>query len=180
MASRQWIAVGCIVGGLALGAAALIRYGSEGTRVEVGAKAPDFEVYDLAAGDSLWLRKHYKGTVTLVNIWATWCIPCKVEMPALQRAYDSLGAQGFKIAAVSIDVESPETVRKFTDEMHLTFDILQDKSGRIQEKYLTTGVPESFLLDRSGTIVRRVIGAHEWDSPLNLALVRRLLQDSAQ
>jgi cytochrome c biogenesis protein CcmG/thiol:disulfide interchange protein DsbE len=178
MASKQWIAVGCIVGGLAVGAVALIRFGAEGTRVEVGAKAPDFEVYDLARGDSLRLREHYKGTVTLVNIWATWCIPCKVEMPALERAYDSLGPSGFRIAAVSIDADRPETVRQFTDDLHLTFDILQDKSGRIQEAYQTTGVPESFLLDRSGTIVRRIIGAHEWDSPLNLALIRRLIQDS--
>ena len=178
MASKQWIAVGCIVGGLALGTAAMVKFGSEASRVEVGARAPDFEVYDLARGDSLRIREHYKGTVTLVNIWATWCIPCKIEMPALQRAYDSLGASGFKIAAVSIDVDAPEAVRQFTDDLHLTFDILQDKSGRIQEAYQTTGVPESFLLDRSGTIVRRVIGAHEWDSPLNLALIRRLLQDS--
>ena len=177
MASKQWIAVGSIVGGLTLGAVALVKYGPEAARVEVGAKAPDFEVYDLARGDSLWLRSQYKGTVTLVNIWATWCIPCKVEMPALQRAFDSLGVSGFKIAAVSIDVESPETVRKFTDDMHLSFDILQDRSGRIQEVYQTTGVPESFLLDRSGTIVRRVIGAHAWDSPVNLALIRRLLQE---
>ena len=151
MASKQWIAVGCIVGALALGAAAMVRFGSEAGRVEVGAKAPDFHVYDLAAGDSLKIREHYKGTVTLVNIWATWCVPCKVEMPALERAYDSLGPSGFKIAAVSIDVDGPESVRKFTDEMHLTFDILQDRSGRIQEAYQTTGVPESFLLDRSGT-----------------------------
>jgi len=179
MASKQWIAVGCIVGGLGLGAVALVKFGPEATRVEVGARAPDFEVYDLARGDSLRIRERYKGTVTLVNIWATWCVPCKVEMPALQRAYDSLGASGFRIAAVSIDVDRPETVRQFTDEMHLTFDILQDKSGRIQEAYQTTGVPESFLLDRSGTIVRRVIGAHEWDSPLNLALIRRLLQEPA-
>ncbi|MEP6472297.1 MAG: TlpA disulfide reductase family protein, partial [Gemmatimonadota bacterium] len=115
----------------------------------------------------------------LVNIWATWCVPCRAEMPAMQRAYDSLESKGFRIAAVSIDVQGPEMVRKFADGLNLKFDILQDQQGDIQQAYQTTGVPESFLLNREGIIVKRVIGAHEWDSPVNRALIERLMAEPA-
>jgi thiol-disulfide isomerase/thioredoxin len=132
---------------------------------------------DLATSDTVSLRERYKGHVTLVNIWATWCQPCKAEMPSMQRLYDSLGARGFRIAAVSIDEGDATDVRNFAQALHLTFDILQDRSGRIQETYQTTGVPESFLLDREGTLVKRVIGAHDWSSPVNRSLVERLLAE---
>ncbi|MGH7527097.1 MAG: TlpA disulfide reductase family protein [Gemmatimonadales bacterium] len=175
--SKQWITVGIIVAGLVLGAAALTRFGADVAPVEVGARAPDFKALDLASGDSVSLRERYAGKVTLVNIWATWCIPCRVEMPAMEQLYTSLAPRGFAIAAVSIDEGSPEDVRAFGSELGLTFDMLQDRSTRIQETYQTTGVPESFLLDRQGVIVRRVIGAHDWSSPTNRALVERLLDE---
>src|SRR5690606_24870803 len=79
---------------------------------------------------------------------------------------------GFRIAAVSIDQDDPEGVRSFARELGLTFDILHDRTGAIQQAYLTTGVPESFLLDTTGTIMKRVIGAHDWASPLNRARLR--------
>ena len=172
---KQWIAVLTIIGGLALGAAALVRFSPEGGRVEVGARAPDFKAVDLATGDSVSFRERYKGHVTMVNIWATWCIPCRVEMPAMQAVYDSLRGRGFRIAAVSIDEGDATEVRNFAAELGLTFDILHDPSGRIQRTYQTTGVPESFLLDQEGVIVKRVIGAHDWSSPVNRQLVERLL-----
>lgn len=175
--SKQWLAVLAVLAGLGLGATALVKYGPGSEPVAVGARAPDFRVLELATGDTVALREHYKGTVTLVNIWATWCEPCKVEMPSMQRLYDSLSQRGFKIAAVSIDEGDPTDVRNFGQALHLTFDLLQDRSGAIQQIYQTTGVPESFLLDREGTIVKRVIGAHDWSSPVNRALVERLLNE---
>ena len=175
--SRQWLAVMSIAGGLGLGAMALVRYGPDREQVGVGARAPDFRVVDLATNDTVSLKQRYKGQVTLVNIWATWCVPCRVEMPSMQALYDSLRPRGFRIAAVSIDEGDPTDVRNFATELHLTFDVLQDRSTRIQQTYQTTGVPESFLLDREGTIVKRVIGAHDWNSPVNRALVERLLAE---
>jgi len=174
---KQWIAVIAIVGGLALGAAALVRFSPDIGRVDVGARAPEFEAIDLATGDSVSLPRRYQGHVTLVNIWATWCIPCRVEMPAMQAVYDSLRSRGFRIAAVSIDEGDATEVRNFAAELGLTFDILHDPSGRVQQVYQTTGVPESFLLDRDGVIVKRVIGAHDWNAPVNRQLVERLLDD---
>jgi peroxiredoxin len=175
--SRQWIFAGLIVAGVAAGAAIMTRVGSEVARVEVGATAPDFHAVDLATGDSVSLVRRYRGKVTLVNIWATWCGPCRVEMPAMERLYTSLAPQGFAIAAVSIDEGSPEDVRRFGRELDLSFDLLQDRSQRVPQTYQTTGVPESFLLDRQGVIVKRIIGAHDWNSPANRALVERLLDE---
>ncbi|HJS48225.1 MAG TPA: TlpA disulfide reductase family protein [Gemmatimonadales bacterium] len=175
--SKQWMAVGLLVAGLGLGGFALVRAGQGITGVEVGNAAPDFELVDLATGDSVSLRERYRGSVTLVNIWATWCAPCREEMPAMQAAYDAFKDRGFRVAAVSIDQSDSTAVRAFVAEFGLTFDILHDRSGAIQRTYQTTGVPESFLLDRGGRIVRRVIGAHDWSSAINRDLVERLLAD---
>ena len=175
--SKQWAFAGLIVASLAGGAAIMTRLGSEVARVEVGATAPDFQAVNLASGDSVTLHQRYRGKVTLVNIWATWCVPCRVEMPAMEQLYHTLAPRGFAIAAVSIDEGDPDDVRSFGRELKLTFDLLQDRSTRIQQTYQTTGVPESFLLDRSGVIVKRVIGAHDWNSPANRALVERLLAE---
>ncbi len=177
--SKQWVFVGAVMGGLLLGGAALVWYGPDVAQIAAGARAPNYQAMELATGDTVAIRDHYRGHVTLVNIWATWCVPCRVEMPAMQRLYDSLGPRGFRIAAVSIDQEGPEVVREFASNLKLTFDILQDRQGGIQQAYQTTGVPESFLLDTTGLIMKRVIGAHDWSSPVNTALIHRLLGDSA-
>jgi cytochrome c biogenesis protein CcmG, thiol:disulfide interchange protein DsbE len=178
--TRPWIVVGLVLSSLAVGAAVLTRYGPDVRQVAVGTSAPDFRAIDLGTGDSVSLRDHYRGAVTLVNIWATWCQPCRIEMPDMQKLYDSLAPHGFKIAAVSIDEGPPEDVRAFGQDLGLTFDLLQDRSTRVQQIYQTTGVPESFLLNRDGVIVKRVIGAHDWNSPVNRGLIERLLEEPRQ
>ena len=175
--SKQWMVVAIVGAGLLAGAVALAKYGPDVQRVEVGARAPDFRAVNLATGDSVSLREGYRGAVTLVNIWATWCVPCRVEMPAMEKLYQSLAPRGFRIAAVSIDEGSPEDVQAFGRELGLSFDILQDRSTKVQQIYQTTGVPESFLLNREGVIVKRVIGAHDWSSAVNRALIERLLDE---
>jgi cytochrome c biogenesis protein CcmG, thiol:disulfide interchange protein DsbE len=172
--SRQWAVTGIVVGGLALGAAALTWVAPD-SAVEINRRAPNFQAIDLATRDSVSLED-YRGSVTLVNIWATWCVPCREEMPSMQRLYDSVGTRGFRIAAISIDEGSPEDVTAFARELDLSFDILHDRSGTVQQLYQTTGVPESFLLDRRGVLVKRVIGDHDWSSPANIAAVERLLE----
>jgi peroxiredoxin len=172
--SRQWAVTGIVVAGLALGAAALTWVAPEGA-VEIDRETPNFVAIDLATRDSVSLED-YRGSVTLVNIWATWCVPCREEMPSMQRLYDSVGTRGFRIAAVSIDEGSSEDVAAFARELDLSFDILHDRSGSVERLYQTTGVPESFLLDRRGKLVKRVIGAHDWSSPANIATVERLLE----
>jgi peroxiredoxin len=165
--------VGIVVGALVLGAAALT-WVAPGTGVEINREAPNFRAVNLATRDSVSLED-YRGSVTLVNIWATWCLPCRDEMPSMQSLYDSLASRGFRIAAISIDEGSPEDVVAFAQKLGLTFDILHDRSGTVERQYQTTGVPESFLLDRRGILVKRVIGAHDWSSPANRSAVERLL-----
>ena len=175
--AKQWIFVLSVLGALIVGIAALAWFGPEVEPVAVGRPAPDYRAVDLRSGDTVSIRTHYRGKVTLVNIWATWCVPCEVEMPAMQRLYDSLGSRGLHIAAVSIDESGPETVKRWIAERKLTFEFLHDRSGRIKDAYQTTGVPESFLLNKRGIIMKRVIGAHDWSSPVNLALIERLLAE---
>ena len=176
--SRQWLIVTFVVAGLGVGGFAMTRIGEGLERVTVGSKMPDFELTDSRTGDSLSLRVEYKGKVTLVNIWATWCVPCRTEMPAMQQVHESLKDQGFRIAAVSIDEESDDVVNAFAESYGLTFDILHDRTGGIQKVFQTAGVPESYLVDRNGIIVRTVIGAHDWNSPVNRGLIERLLQET--
>ena len=172
--SRQWTVIGVVVAALALGAAALTWVAPD-SRVEINRTAPNFRAINLGTRDSASLED-YRGSVTLVNIWATWCLPCRDEMPSMQTLYDSLAVRGFKIAAISIDEGSPEDVTAFAEKFGLTFDILHDRSGQVERLYQTTGVPESFLLDRRGVLVKRVIGAHDWSSPANIGAVERLLE----
>lgn len=148
-----------------------------------GAVAPGFEVADLEG--HLVSLEEYQGQVILVNIWATWCPPCREEMPSLERLYQAFRDRGFEVLAVSVDArlgEVDETgnrggdISAFADSLGLSFRILHDPSGRIQDTYQTTGVPESFLVGRDGTIYRKVAGATIWDSPRYHELVDRLLE----
>jgi peroxiredoxin len=172
--SKQWLAVLSVVAGLVLGGAALVKFGPQIEGVNVGKRAPDFAAVNLATGDSVRLRTEYADQVTLVNIWATWCIPCRTEMPAMERLYQLYGPKGLRIAAVSIDEGDVEDVRAFAKEYGITFDVLHDATGDIQREYQTTGVPESFLLDKDGMIVKRVY-VHEWDTPANQRVIAELM-----
>jgi peroxiredoxin len=143
--------------------------------VEVGSVAPDFTATNLASNEPVSFTEAYAGEVTLVNIWATWCEPCKEEIPALQKLYETMGPRGLKIAAVSIDEAGPEVVREFMAGFGVTFDVLHDPAGAIQQTYRTTGVPESFLVGRDGRIMRIVYGDHPWASDANRRIVEQLL-----
>jgi len=173
MSKQSWLAIGIVV--LLAGGAYTMTRAHDGGVVGVDSKAPDYEVVDLATGDTVSLRERYRGQVTLINIWATWCAPCREEMPSMEALYQDYAARGFKIAAVSIDEGNETGIKAFGQELGLTFDILHDRNGAIQGVYQTTGVPESFLIDRDGRIVRRLIGNHDWNSPANRDLIDRLL-----
>lgn len=151
--------------------------------LEVGSKAPAFVATDLRTNKPATLDD-YRGKVVLVNIWATWCPPCRAEMPSMERLHKQLAGTDFRIAAVSVDGDvfypdkeqtTPGQVLAFADGLGLTFDILHDPSGEIRRAYDIYGVPESFVVDRNGVIVKRVIGAADWEAPVNVALIRTLL-----
>jgi peroxiredoxin len=142
--------------------------------VRPGSEAPGFSAVNLADGDTVSLQ-HYDGDVILLNLWATWCAPCEVEMPSMQRLHEQLGPSGLKIVAVSVDTQESALVAQWVNQRGLTFDVLHDRSGKIMTDYQATGWPESFIIDRDGVIVRKIWGPAEWDDPAELAVFRRLL-----
>ncbi len=150
--------------------------------VTAGTVAPEFEVNDLDGG--LARLSDHEGEVVLVNIWATWCLPCLIEMPSMERLYQEIGEDGFEIMAVSIDAElggfdlagrPGGDIQVFADSLGLTFPMLHDPSGGIERAYRTTGVPETFLIGRDGIIYKKVAGGTEWDAPQHKELIQRLL-----
>jgi len=174
MTSRQqWVAIASGAMALVFVVALVIKIRPQMNLLEVGSRAPDFHAVDLASGRATTLAD-YKGKVILLNIWATWCQPCRVEMPAIERLHKKLGGTDFQVVSVSIDVDGDSVVTAFARNLGLTFQILHNQSGDIQQIYQTTGVPESFVIDRDGIIVKKVIGAAEWDGPVNETLIERL------
>ena len=178
-ARAQWAIVGGIVLILAGALFAATRLmGDQLFPVEIGTKAPSFTAKTLGAGPRDKTIADYRGEVVLLNIWATWCAPCRVEMPAIQRLHEAYGPQGLKVVAVSIDDPgSEEAIVDFARGLGLTFEMLHDAPGAIQRQYQTTGVPETFIIGRDGVIRKKVIGAADWNSEGNRALVAQLLRE---
>lgn len=172
---QQWTVVAGVAAAAILALALLVTIGRQIHPLGVGDRAPDFGAVRLPGGTPASLVD-YHGQVILLNVWATWCVPCRVEMPSMERLWRKFQGTGFQVVAVSIDQEDSTVVNAFVKELGLTFDILHDQPGTIQKIYQTTGVPESFVIDREGVIVKKVIGASAWDAEANQILIRRLLE----
>jgi len=176
-ARQQWAVVGGVVLALALALWIATRtLGDELFPVTVGSRAPDFTASTLDATPRVKTLADYEGEVVVLNIWATWCGPCRVEMPSIEALHKSLGPKGLKVVAVSVDDPgSEEAIREFAKEYALTFEILHDPSGKIRALYQTTGVPETFVIGRDGVIRRKVIAAADWNSVDNRRQLAGLL-----
>lgn len=119
----------------------------------------------------------YRGKVVFLNFWATWCEPCEEEMPSMQIMYEAFKNRGFVILAVSIDSGSDEPIREFIDKYGLTFPIFHDPKGKSKERYKTTGVPETFIIDQNGIIAEKVMGQRDWDNPYSVKMILDLLDN---
>jgi peroxiredoxin len=136
----------------------------------MGDPAPAFAVPDLQ-GDTLRLAD-LRGVPVLLNIWATWCPPCREEMPGLQALHEAYGAQGLRVIGVSVDSRGAESaIRSFAEDHHITFTLLHDMAEQVPRQFRTTGVPETFLIDASGVLAHRWIGAFD---PLAEDVTRRI------
>lgn len=140
-----------------------------------GKPAPDFSLYDLE-GDEVRLSD-YRGKVVLLNIWATWCPSCVEEMPSMEKLHQNLQKEGLVIIAVSIDASGLDAVKPFMKEHKLTFPALVDPDGTTRRLYRLTGVPESFVIDREGIIVDRILGPRDWGSAEVIRYFRKLIAD---
>jgi cytochrome c biogenesis protein CcmG, thiol:disulfide interchange protein DsbE len=174
----QWLIVAgvvLLVGGGAVAATRVVRI--ERSSVAVGAPAPEFRAVTVDSNPRVRTLADYKGDVVLLNIWATWCGPCRVEMPSMEALHRDFGSQGLRIVAVSIDqIAGPPQIREFARELGLTFEILHDSAQQIVRSYRVNGYPQSFVIGRDGTIRRKWIGPEDWNSPSNRSLMRALLR----
>lgn len=117
----------------------------------------------------------YGGKVVLLNFWATWCPPCRAEMPSMQALYEAYRERGLVVLAVSVDVQGRSAVAPFIEARKLTFPVLLDPRSVAQSIYGVGAIPTSFLLDRRGRIVSREVGAMDWNSAAARSIVERLL-----
>jgi thiol-disulfide isomerase/thioredoxin len=185
MTGRKQLAVGLLVLGItgvvAFGASRYLR--KELFPVQVGSKAPNFTAVTLDSVPREKSLAEYRGQVVMINVWATWCLPCRVEMPSIEQLHRSYASKGLKIVAVSVDDPgTDEAIREFVKEFGLTFEVLHDNGGQegtVPKNYQTSGYPETVIVGRDGIIRKKLLGAHNWNSPENRALIERLLAEKA-
>lgn len=143
-----------------------------------GKLAPDFSLKNLQ-GQEVKLSDH-KGKLVFVNFWATWCEPCKEEMPSMERLYNKMKDRPFEILAISLDSQPTEAVPKFLKQtqLNISFPLLQDAEQKTAKNlFRTTGVPESFIVGADGKVIKHVIGSYEWDSPQIIEYLEALLKE---
>ena len=140
------------------------------------ALAPEFALPDLEG--TAQRLSDFRGNVVLLNFWATWCPPCRAEMPSMEALYQAYKDQGFVILAVSSDVQGAAVVQPFMEGYRLSFPSLLDTTGRVNGLYGVRSIPTSYLLDRHGRVVSREIGARNWAKAEARALVASLLNET--
>lgn len=163
---RKWLILGVIVvaGGFLL---TLTHWQAPAIR-----PAPDFLLPDLN-GQVVRLSQ-LRGKVVMLNVWTTWCPPCRKEMPTMEALYKKLKSADFVMLAASQDVDGKNTVLPYLQEGGFTFPVLLDVRGEVGKKYGVTGYPETFIIDRQGNIVYHHIGYNDWSQPTVEAALRRL------
>ncbi len=167
-----------ILGGLAILALAFGVVWLQSSKYEplvVGMNAPDFSLPDLQ-GKSQRLSD-YRGKVIFLNFWATWCKPCKEEMPSMQVLWENLKKEDFVMLAISMDrVTTTKEISPFVESLKLTFPILTDSWGQTDKRYKLMGVPETYIIDQSGVLREKVIGPRDWTRTESIETIVQLLQ----
>ena len=128
----------------------------------VGQPAPNFTLTDRQGGT--WSLSELKGQVVFVNFWAAWCPPCRQEMPSMQALYTSMPTDKFKMLAI-LYKDTPEAADALTAQLGCTFPVLVDPGDRTGQAYGLTGVPETYIVDKSGVLREKFLGPVEWNSP---------------
>ncbi|MBI2469206.1 MAG: TlpA family protein disulfide reductase [Candidatus Rokubacteria bacterium] len=156
-----------------VGLAALAR-GADAAAAELGQPAPDFTLPDLA-GRRIRLAEYRGKKGVLINFWATWCVPCREEMPTLERLWRERGAT-LEVLGVSLDTASKARVRAFVRELGLTFPILLDPEHVAGRLYRVRALPMSFIVDQGGVVRYREIGYRDWTTSESRLAVEEALR----
>ena len=140
----------------------------------VGYLAPDFSLRNLKGNyESL---DSYRGQVVVLNFWATWCAPCRVEMPSFEKLYRRYRSEGVAVLAVTLDKNAGPKIKSFVDEYELSFPILLDEKGEVERLYPSMTIPFTYVIDSEGRVVARVDGAKNWESNETFEAIEYLLK----
>lgn len=142
--------------------------------VKPGELAPDFRLRDMDG--RMVSLSDFRGKVVLLNFWATWCGPCRIEMPAMEELYRSYPRKDFEILAVSTDAQGVAVTRPFQQEYRLSFPILHDADFRVGLSYGTRTLPMTFMVDRQGIVRQQIFGARDWGAPEAHQLIQMLMK----
>jgi len=135
--------------------------------------APGFTLQNTTASDvSL---SDYQGKVVLLNFWATWCMPCRQEMPSMEKLWQKYREQGLVIVAVSTDEGGPSRVKSFVKRFKLSFPVVLDPESTVSDRYQVSGLPVSFLIGQEGRIAGKITGSEDWMSEKSIAHSEGLL-----
>ncbi len=158
---------------------AAVRVQATDVQPAVGHRAPDFVLRDLQ-GRSVQLSRVLQEKAVLLNFWATWCPPCRAEMPLMEEAYRAFKGRGLEILAVSVDTGREEAVapkvKAFMEELRLTYPALLGLGGETVRAYRLRGLPTTFLIDRTGIVRAMEIGFRNWASLVARKRIEELLQ----
>lgn len=143
-------------------------------KVKEGEMAPDYVLQDMAGAE----KSLPKGKVVLLNFWATWCPPCRDEMPSMVELHHLKSKQGLVIAAASVD-QKIDKLSAFVNEFKIPFQVLKDTDKTVSRRYGVLRYPESFLIDRSGKVRVHLIGAVKWTDKTVLKAIDTLLAEKA-
>jgi thiol-disulfide isomerase/thioredoxin len=138
-------------------------------------QAPDFTLPTLS-GASIRLAD-LRGKVVLLNFWATWCVPCRTEMPIIEALYQRYKDQGLEVVAVNLDMLSTAGVEAFVKEVGVTFRVVLNPSWATARAYSVVGVPTTYLINRAGNVVVREVGERDWMDEVSQMAVEGLLQE---
>jgi thiol-disulfide isomerase/thioredoxin len=120
----------------------------------------------------------FRGKIVFINFWTTWCLACVVEMPSMEKLHQKFKDKDFVMVGINLQ-ESEETILKFYKEHQLTFTTLLDATGDVGAVFRIRGIPTTFILDKNGIIIGRVLGPREWDSRDSFALFEYLTDHTA-
>jgi peroxiredoxin len=137
-------------------------------------KAPDFSLKDLD-GKEVEI-KQFKGKVVFLNFWATWCGPCKEEMPGLEVLHKQFKEKNFVLLTISVDYEGIKPVQEFMTKQKYTFPVLLDSKGETLDLFEVKGIPTTFLIDKKGKMVGKAIGPRDWKSVDIVSLINLLIE----
>jgi peroxiredoxin len=143
--------------------------------IQTHQKTPNFRLEDLE-GKKMGL-KDFKGKVVFLNFWATWCSPCKEEMPSIERLQQKFREKDFIFLTISVDYEGRKSVKEFINKKNYTFLVLLDPKCEILDLYKVQRIPTTFIIDKTGKIMGQATGPRDWNSPEAILLLNSLIEN---